>query len=138
MVKMTNVAPRFCDLEIDGALVTELLIESYTKLSLNLLMEPVNLMSKEAMKRNDLIFFRLFHFRTDLQFIEYPRVTSHVCFDDSELLNEYRNHLKKAPPALKDIALYHFKLQCAEGSLEFIAEDFCIAQTQNIIPFPEA
>lgn len=122
----------FEKLDIDGAYITEIMIESFTKLTLTLLKEPPVLRKDAVVERYDVQFYRLFDCRLSLHTEEHPLITSHKCYEESDFLQEFADRIERSSASRRGIRPYHFQFHCREGTIDILAEHFNIALTQKI------
>lgn len=123
----------FAQLNIDGALISELKVEPSKKLLMTLLQRQQDDNKRLIQAEYDLQFNSVRDFRIEVQSEPWLQVVSHAVFPESEYLSE---SVKRTDLDVQSAKLFHFEIIFAQGRLDIIARGFSFSLF-NEIPYAE-
>lgn len=121
----------FAQLEIDGAVITELRIVPSMKLVMSLLQKTQKPDQRTVQTEYDLQFNGVSDFKIVLESEPWLQVVSHAVFSKSDYLSEH------VVSEIDRAKLKHFEIICGKGKLQILARAVTFSEF-NEIPYVES
>jgi hypothetical protein len=125
----------FTELKIDGSYIRELILMPSQRIHMSLLRGPQSQSERQVALEYELQFSRLRDFRLNLNSKPWLEIKSHNLLLDADYLKDHLSENAEKMKALSEGAnrkVYHFQINCHEGSIDIIAENFTISFTGEI------
>lgn len=126
----------FVDLKIDGSYIRELILVPSQRVRMSLLRGPQSKNERQVALEYNLQFDKLQGFRINLQAKPWLETKSHNLLLDSDYLISHASvegtEKTKAISGRGEHKVYHFQINCNEGNIDIIAENFTVSFIDEI------